>query len=483
MNPSRFNRCARAAVALAGVLTSLGGFSTQAHAQAWLPDRAYTEGPGVRVGDLELHPGIAVRGGYDNNVFKADGDAKQTTVGDRQLNYTQSRRGAGILAVTPHLYLSTLSTQRMKQGEDRDAGARPMPIIAFRGGMSATYFHYFIDNAPKNLEVDTDLWMGILPNRPFNIDLTMSYVRSVRPFTQYAGDKNAYNYDTLAPRARFNFGSRSQVLTAYVGYVPRVTLYESSIFNYLNSVTQGIEAGSQWKFLPSTALVYDANLDYQNYRRDDSGTTRSPVVFTDNLRFRTRLGLSGAITRTVSLRALAGYAAIKFGNKGDGGALDDHEDVIGEAILAWRFGPGQSSQLEAGYNRDVQSSPLGGWVQLDRGSASLRSLIGGVFMLSLEAGAAHVNYGKLLGYNRSPGATDAVVPLGTDSRTDRKDVRLDGAIRGEYRLTNWLSLLADVSAQAVITKFDYAIYFANLPVPDPARYWTVMAFGGVRAHY
>jgi hypothetical protein len=483
MNPQRRDRGLGTAVILAMALLGAASIRSEAHAQAWLPDRAYTEGPGIRAGDLEIHPGIAVRGGYDNNVFKADGE-RRAPVPDANGNLvdpTQKRQDSAILAVTPHIYLSTLSEQRRTQGEDRAGG--PLPSIAFRGGLATTYFHYFTSGAPKNLEIDTDLQLSILPGRPFSIDLQAGYLRNVRPFTQYAGFKNAYVYDTVTPRARFNFGSRSRVLTAYVGYAPRINLYENAAFNYLNSYTHGAEVGAAWKFLPNTALVYDGVVEYQNYSKDNTFATISPVIFADNTRFRTRMGINGALTRTLALRVLAGYALVAIRNdRGDGARLDDHEDGVGEAVLSWAFGGAKTGKIEAGYQRDLLTSALGGWTRLDRGFATIRTLLGGVFMLSLEGGVSGVEYGRLWGYDR-PSATP--VSLGTNSDAKRHDVRVDGALRGEYRVTNWLSFMADVSAQAVITDFQYAVYTANggAPIPDPAKYWTVIAFGGVRAHY
>jgi len=481
MHPKIPVRLARAKLVAASLVVASSLVGTEAHAQAWLPDRAYTEGPGFRVGDLELHPGVAVRGGYDTNVFRADGDTRTQIQNGTPVNVTQKRQGAGILAVTPHLHLSTLSTQRLREGEDR-AGNTSRAPIAFRGGLAATYYQYFLDNAPKNLEIDSDFALNVLPGRPFNIDLAAAYTRNVRPFTQNAYNKNAYNYDAVTPRLRFNFGSRSQVLTGYVGYAPRISYFESNVFNYLNNVTHSIEAGAGWKFLPSTALVYDANLDFQDYQHDDASRTRSPVLFANNKRFRTRAGLNGAITQKLIFRGLVGYAAVIFNGKYNGDRLQDHEDVVGEALFSYRFGRAQSSSFDLGYNRDLQNSYLGGWIRVDRGSATLRALLGGVFQLSLEGGLARVRYGSVYGFDRVGGTQ--VVGLGNNEDTRRKDIRVDGAIRGEYRLTNWLSLMADVSTQIVLTDFSYTVVTtAANPVPDPARYWTVMAFGGLRAHY
>lgn len=497
MHPKSPNVHARTGIVLACLMsTTFPVLGSIAQAQPWLPDRAYTEGPGIRLGDLELHPGVAVRGGYDSNVFRADGQSRVVSTTEsgaiQTRDFTQQVRGSGILAVSPHIHLSTLSAQRRAGGEDREGAEGALPTLAFRGGVSGTYLHIFLEDAPKSLEVDSDLWLSILPQRPFNVDLNFSYVRNVRPFTQYAGERNAYDYNVIQPRVRFNFGSRSQVLTTFVGYAPRITLFESALFDYLDSISHGIESGMAWKFLPNTAMIFDGNVDLQKYSESDPYQTRSPVLFSDSVRFRGRLGLNGAITRTLSLRVLAGYGAIALRDTVNSQRLDDHEDVIGEAVLGWRFGMAQLSSLEFGYQRDLVATALGGWTLLDRGFVTLRADVARTVMLSLEGGAAYLTYGRLWGLDRRsradrglPSGADESdpVPLGAGGTVDRNDVRLDGAVRAEYRATNWLSFMADLSVQAVLTDFEYALLVLEAPIPDPAKYVSVMAFAGVRAHY
>lgn len=465
------------ATVLCGVIaSSVAGIGAPAHAQPWLPDRAYTEGPGIRAGDLEIHPGIAVRGGYDRNVFLADGRKETGTINGQPVNLTQPVLGAGILSVTPHIHVSTLSLQRKTEGETRDNAEHAAPVVTFRGGAAATYYQYFMDNGPRNVGVDTDVELHILPTRPFNLDLSASYLRNVQPFTQNAGDRNAYNYHLFQPRLRLNFGSRSQVLTAYVGYAPRLMLFESRYFDYLNTTSHNIELGSAWRFLPNTAVLYDTQVDKLIYMNSALDSANSPLYFQDSLRFRTRVGLNGAITKSMTARALVGYALTHFNDS----FLEDHEDVVGEASLAWNFGLARRSQFQVGYQRDLVASAMGGWIRSDRGSFMLSAYLGRVVLLSFEGGVSGLQYGRVLGIDPR---TREVVPLGANQSTDRHDIRLDSALRGEVRLTNWLSLLAEVVGQAVITDFKYAVRYTDLVVPDPAQYWTVRAFGGIRAHY
>src|SRR3954451_20753599 len=74
-----------------------------AHAQdqTWLKDRRYTEGPGYRVGDFELHPGAALEFGYDSNYFRRSSEDAAT------LPVVGSLR----LRLTPSLSFSTLGAQ------------------------------------------------------------------------------------------------------------------------------------------------------------------------------------------------------------------------------------------------------------------------------------------------------------------------------------------------------------------------------------
>src|SRR5690606_6838709 len=107
-------------------------WSGQALAQGWLADRRFTEGPGIRTGDLELHPGIGGEVGYDSNWF-----LRSHTEGPNVANGPPALepREAAVFRLTPSFYVSTLGKQRL----DTYGLTRPEPrTLAFRGGVSAT---------------------------------------------------------------------------------------------------------------------------------------------------------------------------------------------------------------------------------------------------------------------------------------------------------------------------------------------------------
>lgn len=465
MDRDNMIRSARAVVfGAAHVLLALGAqLSSSAHVSAqWLPDRAYTEGPGFRVGDLELHPGVAARAGYDTNVFRQPGTA------------AFPEKGAAMLGITPHLHVSTLQRQRRSQGEDAAGeGATPPPPVTFDLGVAATYFQYFkLKSVPKNVDLDFDGSLSILPERTFGLDVGASYERSARPFTaRLNGESNIrYAVDRVRPALTLRGQSKGGVLQGRIGFAPFLTIYEGDAFKYLDQNQYGVPASLAWKFLPNTALVFDAVYGFSDYTHPNRGSTPS-VFLSDSHRFQSRLGLNGAITPRFAVRAMAGYAVV-FQKES---ALDDREDAVAEAALTYGWTP--SDNFELGYQRTLEVSALSGWTQLDRGYAKLGTLIAGRLMLKLEAGVAHVNYGRLL----APDAVTGSRPLGTDNDTSRDDIRIDGGVHAEVRATNWLAFLADFNALVNITDFEYDR--PGSPVPYPGDFKAFQVFGGVRAHY
>src|SRR5690606_872998 len=66
-------------------------------------------------------------------------------------------------------------------GNQQNAG---QPAVTFRGGLSGSFYHFFADTDRTNMEVDASLALGILPGRPFSINLFEEFGRSIRPFTE-----------------------------------------------------------------------------------------------------------------------------------------------------------------------------------------------------------------------------------------------------------------------------------------------------------
>ena len=99
-----------------------------ARAQAWLADRTSTEGAGLRVGNLELHPGVGGEVGYDSNWFLRSDKTSAALINGAP---AAPVRDAAVFRITPSLSLTTLSPQRVGAEADQ-------PVI-FKANLAGTY--------------------------------------------------------------------------------------------------------------------------------------------------------------------------------------------------------------------------------------------------------------------------------------------------------------------------------------------------------
>jgi hypothetical protein len=458
---------------------------------------------GIRVGNIEIHPELSFKAGYDTNVFKADGEEEYNGVATSPQSKIES---AGLLTLTPGLTLQTLGDFREMFGADA-AGAKASspPKLELKAAAFASFFQYVgltnpVTGKEQNLrgaEFDVSGDFHILPKRPVSLMLGASWTRSARPFTASAGEeeddmedrgvkarkqqRKAQAFNTVVPRARLLFESRGGVLTAFTGYRPQVQPFEGEAFQYLSSATHDVDAGIGWRFFPSTALLYDLTLtivDY--YKLDEADPDRVQVLLSPSRRVRTRLGINGAFTSKLSLRVLAGYAVGLFDNR----FLDEYELPVGEAVLTYKFGGERKSVADGGYQRNVSPAAVGGFMLQDRGFARLKFVLLRLFAMTAEGGVAYVQYGRQVAPNRTAAGDidpNSVKPLHADGvTTERTDLRIDATLRAEYRVLSWLGVLADGTYQQNITDFR----FGNDTVsPDPAKYQAFQVSAGLRASY
>lgn len=442
---------------LVAVTTALTA-AAPAAAQDWLSDRKRAEGPGIRLGNFELHPGIGVEVGYDSNVFYSDGGAASSPI-----------VGSAMLRVTPHLLFGTIGEQREAEGEAREGAVASPPTIQFRGGLFASYYAFFADEARNNLAFDGDLNLVILPERPFTITLHEHFSRSVRPFTEQRGSLTGdarlnfgRNENDLG--VDFSFGTPGRILAGHVGYSLIFNFFDGEEFQFADSLNHKIMGGASFRFLPQTAFVYDVEAQYKTYSNGAGAST----LLTDGVTFRTRVGLNGAFTNRLSASVMVGYAAGFYGS-----TVDNFESIVGQAELRWQAS--ENVKFAIGYDRNFHSSYIGNFNRVDRGYINFQLLLGGSFLIGAEASVGYVDFG-------TPLAPDGT-PLGNPA--ERTDIRVSTSLFAEYRLTNWLALNATLRYTGDFTDYEYSIVdvLGAPPILDPAGYSKVEAFLGVRAFY
>ncbi|MEZ4252181.1 MAG: hypothetical protein R3B99_28540 [Polyangiales bacterium] len=251
----------------------------------WLEDRARAQGPGFRVGNLELHPGFGAEAGYDSNVFFADSD---TT-------------GSAIFRLTPHLFVSTLSEQRETEGEGAGGGERPM--VEFEAGLSGQVYIFLADEARNNVALNGDVDLNVNPGGRFGFRLTNNFTRLVRPFVDRTDASTSYASDTNVAAVTFSGRTRGGVVQTNVGYGFRLHYFEGQAFRYANQFGHQINANTHFRFLPIMTVFWDGTFDFTDYYNADR---TAPLTVSNNWRVRTRVGLNGVITPKLSATVATG---------------------------------------------------------------------------------------------------------------------------------------------------------------------------------
>ncbi|MBZ0121380.1 MAG: hypothetical protein K8H88_30565, partial [Sandaracinaceae bacterium] len=346
-----------------------------------------------------------------------------------------------------------------------------LPSVQFRGGLSGSFYHFFNANERTNMEAAANLALTILPGRPFSIDITEEFGRSVRPFadTSPAVRASQARIDNQAG-VTFNFATPGEILRIRLGYQLGLNFFEATEFHYGNRMTHTVSLGETFRFLPQTALVHDFSLMYADYFNPMAGSAASLV--NDGALIRTRAGLNGAITNTFSVLGVVGYAA---GFYSSAASYDmEYESVVAQVEARWQIMA--NMRLAFGYDRDFFPSFIGNFYRRDRGYVNYQLLIGGQFLLGAEVSLGYYEFGSIV-------RPDGMTPVG--NTLTRGDVRFQGSLFAEYRFTEWLGANATFSYMGNFTDYIYNVPVVGTPTftPDPAQFNKVQLWAGVRVFY
>jgi hypothetical protein len=406
----------------------------------WLKDRRYTQGIGIREGDLELHPGVAGEFGYDSNWFLRS----SSNAGYQNSGPTSPPIPALVFRVTPSLYLSTLSPQRRE-----DSGPSEPPGVMFRAGVNLTYREFIgvsgssAANQPqndisqqRNVGGAADARLDISPERPLGGAIYATYARTIMP-SSVSGDPNlSFNRDDVSAGGEFIMQPGRGTLDWHFGYMFRDAIFEQSVAQPYDNITHDVYTRGRWRFRPRTALTYDASIQWIDYVNQSQALQEGLVSSTP---VRARLGLNGLVTDRFAILVLGGWGASFYSNTLSG--QPQYDSFIGQAEAKFYLTstPGITatpdtglalSSIAVGYNRDFQNSYLGGYYGIDRGYARLDYFFAGRALVRVEGGAAAVEYPTM--YWGS----------GRERHESFTDTRLDATLFGEYRFTDTFALNA-----------------------------------------
>jgi hypothetical protein len=470
MTPKVLATAAVLVALLAAHIASAQG--VQSDSPGWLRDRRYTEGIGIRAGDLELHPGLAGEVGYDSNwLLRTDRNSCANTVGVAVACDNGPPPHPVIPAlefrITPSLYLSTLGPQRREE----DVGP-VQPSVAFRAGINATWraFVGLANNGTAANDINqqtsgypsaaADARLTILPGRPVGGAVFVTFVRDMRP-NQTTTDPNlSFDRDDVGGGGELILQPGSGTLDWHLGYQYRTVIFERSQAIALDNGTHEVFTRGRWKFRPRTALLYDATLRFLSYNDPNQAAQQGLVGSTP---VRTRIGMTGLITERFAALLLVGWAAALY-DTANVPQQPQYDSVIGQAELTWFLAPAPGvggpqalglalSSIALGYNRDFQNSYLGNYYGSDRGYLRFNYFFGGRALMSLEGGVGAIEYPNMYWI---PPATPMIV-LRHKAFTD---VRADATLFGEYRFSDSVGLNATLR---------YTANFSNAhDMPDQA---------------
>jgi hypothetical protein len=431
---------------LTAVVTPLV-IASVASAQAWAADRARAQGRGIRLGDFELHPGIGAEAGYNSNMFLSDpGEEVESAV----------------LRISPHLYLSTLSGERL-QGE--------VPKLAFRAGLSGALLYFFAPGE-GDVGVGQDARFTWTPSPIFAVELFNDFRRTIDPFTDPASPTTAgtggqlqYGRDRLVAGSRLQLSTTGGLLKGGIGYRFDWDHFESALFDPNSNYAHSATADTSWEFLPMTALFWNGAVQRHDFDQDNA--PRAIGVRNSSTRVQSKIGLNGALTQRVGFTIAGGYSAGFFADD------NDYDGVIAQVEARWRL---RETMLWAlGYDRDFITAFQGNFARMDRLHTRLQTLFGGSVLLGLRAELTFVNFGF------DARLADPASEVTGDP--ERSDIHLLTNLNGEYRLTDWLAITAEVG---YVQNFSDAVYIFMASGPgadstDEARFKRFQAWLGVRA--
>ncbi len=449
---------------LAGIVCALTAIPAVASAQTqtWLADRKYTEGIGIRVGDFELHPGAAGEFGYDSNFYRRSPE--------------ESPISALRLRITPSFSLSTLTRAR----RDAAPSATP-PDFEFRAALSATYNEFFPVaggrdegdrsqmSRDRNISADLDLRLSIMPGRTWSGSINAGVTRALTPSNNGLNADpgpndtitNADGFKRILPRAgaEIAYTPGGGLLDWRLGYQFSGTFFESGNFTQLSNLQNQIETRGRWRFLPRTALIYNARFGFITYPNPTGKTASHPM--------RALIGVSGLVTSSFSVQAMVGWGASFYTPK----PQEDFNSVIGRAEVKWFLTPAPSaepgaasnslSSLTVGFSRDFYDAYIGTYLERDRGYVDLSYFFAGRFLLVVDAGAGPIVYPKIDALKLAAWA----------------DVRIDASLFGEYRFKDTFGLNANVRYNQNLSGTSITINGGN---PDFFKWNEIEAYLGFR---
>ena len=353
--------------------------------QPWLADRRFGEGIGIRSGNFEFHPGISAELGYDSNYYQR-AENEPVLTGAEPLPVEEAWR----LRVTPQLTLSTLSA-RLRQSP---AVGAP-PALTLQARLFASYNELFGSTGlseERHVDYGLSAQAGIFPQGRLGADVHGAWLVTAEPSNQPDASNASFDRGTVSGGAGVSFRPGGGLFSWRVGYGVGYNYFHEQTFESLDNVQHSVETRGRWRFLPRSALLYDA--EYTLVRYHGPGAEQPDGDYVE-----ARVGFSGLVTKQLAFLALAGWNSSYYEPRGVVPA-QDYDGYVAHGELKYLLLPAPSdetapvgiSSVAAGFLRSFSNSYLGSFYIRNRGYMNTTYFLGGVFVASLEGGLSWINF-------------------------------------------------------------------------------------------
>ena len=414
------------------------------------------EGIGIRLGDFELHPGVAGEVGYDSNYFQGEGtvtppgqavaipaEYRPVTLGGGTFgatgSFTEPIVGTFRLRITPSLSLRTLGAQR--RGET-DNGAPPK--LALQADVSVNYNEFISTDSNYSSAVSSQRFLGadlgiaadVLPMEVWGVGLIAQYNRSVQPVNDPTAPP-AFDRSSFRAGAALKWRPGGGLIDWSLGYTLTYVLFEDSLFSNFNSINHAFTLNGRWKFLPRTAVIYRGELGVLQYP-DSNGVTN------DGEPVSSQIGINGLITSHFAASLIGGWKVLFFQ---EGSEFDS---FVGNADVTWYPLPRPDldpkaaavglSSISVGYKRDGMPSYLGNYAQSDMFYLKGSYFVGGTLLLTLDGNIDHLT------------RPDAFFSNGTRQSPAFSENRANLTAFAEYRTSDTVGFNTTLHYSAALTQ-------------------------------
>lgn len=375
-----------------------------------LPSAANARGPGLRVGDLVIHPSVEAGFGYDTNYFY-ESDAERDAAGNSATPNTASLIRAG-------LGVSAANRSPNKLGFKLEAGLDFRQAVAVGDNAEGAVSDRVVDERNGIDEVNGGLEVAILPRSPVTLVLDEDLRYNDRPAFDASVQGFQRLQNSVGADLRFRPGENpdARAFEMRLGYRLQTVTYldaEDAGLTRYEKQAHAMRFLTDWRFLPKTSVLADFRYEINDYGEDALSVDR------DSSPFRAELGLRGLVTKRVSVELRGGFLGT-FNAEGE-----SYSGVVGAAQVQYVLEP--TLDLALRYEHDARDTGFSNYLVVDKVSARATLAFLERFELVLKGAYGLYDYSL------------AGSPVGSEKRDDPV---LIVSTTFAYHLREWLELSA-----------------------------------------